>query len=874
MYNSLRSSPLTVLGFSLALIYLLSGASSLAYEILWSRMLSIQFGVSIFGVVLTVSSFMLGLGVGSLLGLRLARHSQYPLRILALLELLVALSALLIPNVLQSLEAYFVLAASGLDYTSWSALQMLVVMCVLMLPAIAMGAGFPLILSAAEHSGVSLGSMYGMNALGGALGALLPLWLLPAFAWLNALYVVAVLGLILSALLLFISWRHEQDRVKPQVGMSLAMPPRATLLIYAGIGAAALLLEIGWTRLFGMVLLRTEYVLAIILMMFLLGIGLGSLLARRLSHAYWFTGLPLIAATCAIASLWCLPIMASWVEIERFDSFLMALLQQGAVIAALTLPVTLVLGAWLPMLANRVGKQHQSGVWLYGVNSIGAAVGTLLAGFLLIPAIGSSATIVLGATLLLILGLSWAHTPRAWFALIVLGIFAAPVLEMPQVAELMPQAYAGTRQLSLHEDAISITHVVEAGDGQRQLLADLQRMDASTDPTAVVVQMNQARLPLLLHPQPDNVLFLGLGTGISAAGSLAFPGLERTAVELSQGAIKAAQQQFQLVNNHVAEKLHIVRDDARHFLMSDDTDYDVIIGDLFHPDLVGRSALLSRQQFQRAREHLTEDGIFVQWLALNQFDLQSLQIVLRTFQRVFADAVMFVDGFRLLMVGTRQQPVDGEAIIKKLHALDGGMREAQTGGEGVWTWLSRYWGPISPSEGKIQDEWAPLIEYRLPGARYNGKLDLSAILEWLLTVRPRLQESVQQLALAERHRQSFENAYAATDLAYQRWQAIMSRQAGAGQHLLPLAYQANPRDRWIGFALADSVLAERETARRRGVDDRRLYESVLKIRPDHTEALRALWHLSQAAGETDLAGRYRDRLQALSPLDRELQVQH
>lgn len=872
MNNVPHNKPANFLGHFLIASYWFSGGVSLAYEVLWTRMLSIQFGVSIFGVVVTVAAFMAGLGMGSLLGSHLRQQSTRPLRLFAFLELAVACSAIIIPILLQTLESHFSLLAGEASLASWYSLQMLIVMLVLTLPALAMGAGFPLILAAAGNTRVSLGGIYGMNALGGAVGALIPLWLLPSIGWLASLYSVAGIGLLVAFVLLTLSWRFERTVEISTANVAEARPSWRWLLIYGGIGTAALMLEIAWTRLFGMVLLRTEYVLAIILAIFLLGIGMGSILARRLSHPYWFTALPMVAAAFAILSLWCLPPLASWVESGRFTSLTQALIQQGAVVAALTLPVTLVLGAWLPLLTTRLGNYHHGGVWLYGANSLGAALGTLLAGFVLIPAIGSSATIVLGAMLLLVLGLSWAHTPRAWLALIVLGVVAVPVLEMPEVSRLMPQAYADARQVSLHEDAISITHVVERGDGQRQLLADMQRMDASSDPTAVVVQMNQARLPLLLHSHPASVLFLGLGTGISAAGSLPFPDLERTAVELSLGAIQAARDEFRVVNDNITDSLTIVRDDARHYLMGDTARYDVIIGDLFHPDMVGRSALLSRQQFQRARNHLSYNGLFVQWLALNQFDLKSLQIVLRTFRQVFPDAVMFVDAFRLAMVGLNHSVISSRAVLENLERLDTTEQHQATGGEGPWTWLSRYWGPIPANTGKIQDEWAPLIEYRLPGARYNGDLDLKIILEWLLSVRPHIGDAAQSLAIAEQDSTTFEGAYAATDLAYQRWLAIFGQQPEKGQQLLPLAYQANPADRWIGFALADGVLADREAARQRGVSDRRLLESALKIRPDHVEAIRELWHLSQAAGDTVQADTYRARLAVLSPLDSEIRI--
>jgi len=846
-------------------LYLLSGITSLAYEVLWIRMLSLQFGVSIFGVVVTVTAFMAGLGLGSLVGSLWGRHIRHPLRWFALLEGGVALFALITPQLLRSLDGSFMAMAAGSGLPAWLGLQMLVVVLVLMLPAFAMGAGFPLILSAMRGSGVSLASIYGVNAIGGAVGALLPLWLLPTLGWLAGVQSVAVVGLLVAALAWLASLRLSHTAVMA----TQARPPWRWLLIYGGIGVAALMLQIGWTRLFGMVLLRTEYVLAVILAIFLVGIGFGSLLARYMRQAWWFSVLPVIACGFALLSLWLLAPLSAWAEQARFDSLFSALLQQGGAIVSLTLPVTLVLGAWLPLLTRRLGGGHHYGAWLYGANSLGAALGTLLAGFLFIPAIGTSATIVSGALLLLVLGLKWAPSRRWWLTVPLMVLLAWPVLQLPPVSALMPAAYAQAHSIYTHEDAISITHVIEREDGQRQLLADLRRMDASSDPTSVAAQMNQARLPLLLHPAPRSVLFLGLGTGISAAGSLPFPDLQRSAVELSQGAIVAARDYFTPVNGVVSRQLILVRDDARHFLLSSTAYFDVIIGDLFHPDLVGRSALLSRQQFQRAHARLSEGGIFVQWLAMNQFDTRNLDVVLRTFQRVFPEAVLFVDGFRLALVGSKA-PINAAAMQANLARMSKDVAAQATGGEGAWTWLGRYWGKIPASEGPVQDEWAPVIEYQLPGVRYSGALDLPQLLADLLARRPPLEKAVQALQVVERDYRQFERAYAATSLAFRSWVALLRQRPAESQRLLPLAYQANPADRWIGFAMADGILGNMAAAQARGMTERQVLAAVLRIRPDHDDALRKLWKLARDDGDLAPADEYRARLEKLSPLDRRL----
>jgi spermidine synthase len=344
-------------------------------------------------------------------------------------------------------------------------------------------------------------------------------------------------------------------------------------------------------------------------------------------------------------------------------------------------------------------------------------------------------------------------------------------------------------------------------------------------------------------------------------------------VELSQGAIEAAQDWFVPVNDDALRHMRVTRDDARRFLRTDTQYYDVIIGDLFHPDLAGQSALLSVQQFSRARARLTDNGLFVQWLALNQFDAQSLAVVLRTFRHVFPDAVIFVEGFRLALVGPRGAFQGAPGLLANIAALPAGASNAVTGGEGIWTWLGRYWGKIPASPGPLQEEWAPRIEFSLPGARYRGEMDLAKLLAELLNHRPALAQAAEELQVAAQDRVFFERAYIATELALRGWLATLQGQEESAA-LLRLAYEANPHDRWISFSVADGMLATLPQAIGQGMDKREALLTVLKIRPDHAVVLRALWDLERAAGNNAEAQQYRMRLQAVSPLDTALRTTH
>lgn len=853
-------------------LYCLSGFTSLAYEVLWSRMLSMQFGVSIFGVVLTVAAFMIGLGLGSLAGIGWARRYKKPLALFALLEIAIALYALSLPNLLHAAGAWAEGISSHMTLLQWYLLQAAETLCLLVIPAFAMGLGFALIIKVADPARLSLAKLYGLNTAGGVAGALFPLWSLPVLGWINSVSVVAALGLAIGMTALILS-RFTPSRAasaKQSGNEKTLRPPLAALLVYAGIGAGSIMLEVGWVRLYGMIMLRTEYVLGVILAVFLLGIALGSLLLPRVHKPWLSVAMPFAVGAGVLMGLWFLPMASAWVEHSRFQSFFGAMYLQAMMVGLFTLPVTLALGAWLPLLADRYGSSDASGVWLYGANCIGGGIGAVAACLVFIPLFGSVAMVAIAGLAIAALGLSWSKTRWVWPAFVVMLLSAVSLRNMPQVHDLLPEVEANSQDLSIYEDAISLTHVVRHRDGQRILLSDLQRMDASTDPAAVEIQKDQARLALLLHPAPRSVLFLGLGTGISLAGSQPFPGLRRHAVELSQGSIQAAKTSFAQINGNIVDQTLVSRDDARHYLSTNLQRYDVIIGDLFHPDLAGMGSLLSIQQFQRAKTHLNPDGVFIQWLALNQFDTESLAVVLRSFKRVFPDAQLFMDGMHLALVGPREKMAAAATMRANLQRLTVEQQLAATGGEGMWTWLGRYWGPISDSAGPVQDEWLPYIEYNLPRARYDGNVNLATLMEWLLQRHPGVDSAMQQLAVDASDKGAFGRSYVATEMTVRAWVASIKGEAAKAGKLIWVAYQANPQDRWIANALADNMMQSMAQARGHGFSDREALQRILGIYPNHVGALRALWHMEQSAGNGREAELYRLRLTTLSPLDGEV----
>ncbi len=888
--------------YILLLLYGISGLTALAYEVLWMRLVSTLSGASNFGMVVTLVAFMAGLGLGGYLGARLRLRFDAALMLFAAVEIGVAIASMLMPDAVSLLEHGFEAMAASMGADGWRSFHLLACILLLTIPATALGLTFPAMLRLLGADKVGVARIYGYNTLGGVIGALAPLVLLPWLGWAFSLRLISAVGLMTGFVALALAWMvrragspelrtdqvisetvHDSTPI-PAVPVkdsasaeSFARPLWGELAAYAGIGAAALMLEVGWTRLYSVVFMRTEYVLGVILAVMLLGIALGSLLSRRVSSNV-VRILPPLSALSALLPLALLPSVSAWMEASSFNSLFESMMAQGAVMLVLTLLATVALGAWLPLIARRQASER-SAAWLYAANSLGAAIGAGVAGWVLTPWLGSAATVVVASGLLLLCGMYWMAGRARVLSLLIVPLMAW-LWPMPPVSQLLPRHYGDARTLFHYEDAVSMTNVVVKPDGTRILLNDLQRIDASSDPTAIAVQRNQGRLALLLRPGARRILFLGLGTGITASPAHHIPGLKAVAVELSEGAIRAAGQWFAPFNDNAPAWLDIRHDDARRFLMADHHAYDVIVGDLFHPDMAGRGLLLSVQQFERVRDRLATPGVYVQWLALNQFDLGSLQIVLATFRKVFPNNSLFLDGFHLAMAGFRG-PRPGAKSIK---AWADAHNHTLTGGEGWQTWLGRDLGPIPASNAPVQDEWWPVVEFRLARARVEGRMDIARILGWMLQERPRPEALIKRWHVDKADADGAMRAVLSTDAMMHAWEGMFSGRSRNVSGFMRLAYQANPRDRWAGFAIADALAAQLESKKRDSLFSsgggrestsfsprkKKAWQHILAIRPDHVMALRMLWRIAGKEGDHKQEASLLQRLRRLVPFDPEV----
>jgi spermidine synthase len=177
--------------------------------------------------------------------------------------------------------------------------------------------------------------------------------------------------------------------------------------------------------------------------------------------------------------------------------------------------------------------------------------------------------------------------------------------------------------------------------------AGMGRIDMET-------QVLLAHLPLMLHADAENVFVLGLGSGVTTGKALNFPGVAKvTTAELS-GAVFEASKDFAVSNDRYWEnpKHRMVIDDGKTFLQLNQEGFDVVIMEPTNVWQEGMANLFSEDFFRLVKSRLRAGGVVGQWMHLYQVDDRTVNIVLKTFSRVFPKASLFMmTDIDILLVG-------------------------------------------------------------------------------------------------------------------------------------------------------------------------------------------------------------------------------
>ncbi len=644
-----------------------SGFSGLGLQIVWTQQIGASLGHEAAGVLGVVTAFFGGMALGALaLGPAIQRSAR-PLRWYVAAEVVIALWSLLLLVLMAPASGLLMTLTGPQPSPAWQWAVAFGGTVLLLLPATAaMGATLPAmdrLLGANGVAGRAVAALYAGNTLGAVAGVLAAaFWLVPGWglAVTAALCAVLNLGCAATAWWALGAGANLADTAdKPStaaVPAATTLSTRELVLTLAATGFLGIGYEVLVVRALSQVAENTVYTFAILLAVYLLGTAVGAAVLHRVhgprppSDA-WRNGLLQgLALSCLLgmATLWALSPLQSWL-LEHLGEGIPAALCAEAVLAlvAFGLP-TLVMGALFSVLARQAAAAGLGLGRALGFNTLGAAAAPLLLGVLLLPLLGLKLVLV-GVALgyLALCSRRAFQSPPAW-ALLIAGsalALAAP----PLVTVDVP---AGGRLVSHVEGVLATVSVVEDEGGVQRLHIDNRQQEGSN--ATALADGRQALLPLLLHAAPRRALFLGLGTGVTAATAASDQDLSVLAVELLPEVVQAAAFFTPALGPGAApSRLTVQVADARRFVRSSGPQYDLVVSDNFHPARSGSAALYTVEHFAAVKARLAPGGLFCQWLPLHQMDLTTLRSIVRSFLAVYPQ------GMAMLATNSLDTPVVG-----------------------------------------------------------------------------------------------------------------------------------------------------------------------------------------------------------------------
>jgi spermidine synthase len=582
-------------------------------------------------------------------------RSRVPGRWYAALELSVGIWSLLLIYMVPPANRLFstLMGMSPTPLRHW-AIAFIAPFLILLPATGAMGATLPAVehlFSRLRRDGWSVGGVYAANTLGAMLGAVFTTFVIsPAFGFRKTLLGLAAANILCAAGVLLSAARKEVAR-PPVEDAAPGLPPARRLLVILfwtglfGIGYEVLVL-----RVLSQVLENTVYSFAGALAVYLLGTALGAALyqtrARRESFEPVLIHLLQATATCCLLGLLILwaaaPIISTLGKLVGHGIAGSISAEIGLSLAVFLLP-TVAMGALFSHLAQAVKGRNGGLGRALAVNTLGASLAPLLFGVVLLPRLGSPWALVLASLGYL---LFWPTGRRSyWMPALVPAGLAIILLLNPSHLKMVDLPAAGRVAANL-EGVMATVTVVEDKAGENYLKVNNKFQMGST--ASSFSDLRQGHIPLLLHPHPRKALFLGLGTGTTFAASADYPDLDADGVELIPE-ILSVLPYFKKSTGDLTRnpRLHTVAADARRYVQACPKNYDVIIGDLFHPARDGAGYLYTVEHFQAVKKRLAPGGIFCQWLPMYQLDMPVFKTIVRTFLEVFPDASAYLAHFSL-----------------------------------------------------------------------------------------------------------------------------------------------------------------------------------------------------------------------------------
>ncbi|MBU2490311.1 MAG: fused MFS/spermidine synthase [Proteobacteria bacterium] len=686
----------------LCLIFFLSGASALVFEMLWFQLAGLSFGSSVWAASLVLASFMGGLALGN--GLMAWRGSRVrrPIVFYAAAEAVIGATGLglvlLFPHLSGLLAPLF---SPFLDQPLLlNFLRAAVAVCLMVVPATAMGATLPLLVRAlyarVPNFGRVLGGLYGWNTLGAVAGVMAAeMILVPGLGLRGSGFVAAGANLVAACLALWVNARvrgREAALPEDRHAREALSGGNSRFLVAAFLSGFILLaLEVVWFRFLLLYIGPYSWPLAVMLASVLLGIAAGGLAASR-----WFVRDPdahrhlsaiLLAGGCVLVLLY-----AGFGRVQGLTNGMGPRPQIISICLYYLFPVSFLSGIVFTMLGRalhfRMGSETRASGLLTLANTTGAMAGSLLAPVLFLPVLGMEKTffafaLLYGLVALLTLpsgaagrgpgraflaaaGLAWVTI----LALFPFGLMEAKYLNAPYRSYLA----RGEERVALREGVTETIQYLEQkllGEPYYHRLVTNNHSMSATDVLSRRYMKMYVWLPMAVNPGAKNALLMCFGCGQTAKALTDTRTLTNIdMVDISRDVVDMAKVVYpDPAENPVNDpRVRVYIEDGRFFLLTSQRKYDIITGEPPPPLHSSVVNLYSREYFELVKNALAPGGVFTYWLPVMTMNPAHARSILRAFLDVFPQGSLWTgSGYEWMMVAVRDpaSPPDEEAFTRQ-----------------------------------------------------------------------------------------------------------------------------------------------------------------------------------------------------------------
>ncbi|MDP2304392.1 MAG: fused MFS/spermidine synthase [Pseudomonadota bacterium] len=709
----------------LPVVFFLSGATSLVYQSVWGRELHLVFGTSQFAIATVLAAFMTGLAAGGWIGGRLSDRVARPLRAYGLLEATIGAYALIFPGVVRILEPIYLSFWHATDPSplAFGSFQFLLLGPGLLIPTACMGATLPLLVRHVApkpgEAGAVVGRLYGINTAGAVVGVgVAGFWMLPDFGVRDTTLLVACGNFLLCGLAF---WMDRGTAPLPAIPATRVVPLPVPVLVVASLaGMSSLAMEVAWFRLLTLILGASTYAFSVMLLAFLAGIALGGRvggpIADRAKDARSaLLGLATIQVGVALLSYGAmfayglLPV--AFVKAFFFiDGVPELLWPMKCLLAFLVMaPPAVLMGATFPFLVRAVLAQHAGDAarpvgGVYAANTVGAIAGAFGGGFVLLPMLYVTGTVLFCSTLNLLaacvavaaagerrrlafggaiaagmVAMAWTFPPPWSPMLMSSGVYKyVDNLEEPTFAEIKKRFLDRYELLYYKEGLSTVITVAHNKTTGNVWLANNGKIDASTTsdmPTQVLVAHTGF---LFTGDRAKKAALIGLASGITLGAMTLHPELDTLDVIELEPAMQEATEFFRAWNHAALDdpRVNVIANDGRNqLLLTPPGTYDLIVAEPSNPWLTGVSNLFTREFFEMGKARLAPGGIWSQWVQMYGMDARDLQSIMRTFATVYPYVLVFstIEDADLVMIGS-DSPLDfslaaANALVTKNPAV-------------------------------------------------------------------------------------------------------------------------------------------------------------------------------------------------------------